>query len=179
MGDDIYFPGDYNSENSPEENSMKRTRIYLAMGTLIFASLACQAVMGGRNNSTTATPPPAIDNATQPSDVQPTEAPTESNGSSNSSVKTDFPMTADAYNITQVGDGSLVYYTKLSADDALKFYRDAYTAKGYTERQILTVVSNGTFSIVFDGDPSGKAVVIQSVDLGNGSRTIAIRLESV
>lgn len=88
-------------------------------------------------------------------------------------------MTADAFNVTEVGDGSLVYYTKLSAEDAMKFYRDAYTAKGYKERELLTVVSAGTFSIVFDGDPSGKAVVIQSVDLGDGSRTIAIRLEDV
>jgi hypothetical protein len=177
MGDDICFLRDYNSENLPKENVMKRTRIYLAIGALVLASLACQALMGGRNNSATAVPP-ANANSTQPSVVQPTQAPND-NGSSNSSVKTDFPLTPDAYNITQVGDGSIVYYTKLSADDALKFYRDTYTAKGYTERKILTVVSNGTFSIVFDGDPSGKAIVIQSVDLGNGSRTIAIRLEGV
>jgi hypothetical protein len=61
----------------------------------------------------------------------------------------------------------------------MKFYRDEYTARGYTEREILTVVSEGTFSMVFDGDPSGKAVVIQSVDLGDGSRTVSIRLEDV
>ena len=88
-------------------------------------------------------------------------------------------MTADAYNVVEVGDDSIVYYTKLSAEDAMEFYRDTYTAEGYTEREILTVVAEGTFSIVFDGDPSGKAVVIQSVDLGDGSRTIAIRLEDV
>ena len=157
---------------------MKQYRTYLAIAALVFASLACQAITGSRNNVATAVPP-SSDNATQPSEVQPTQLSSDNNGSSNSSVKTDFPLTADAYNITQVGDGSIVYYTKLSADDALKFYRDTYTAKGYTERKILTVISNGTFSIVFDGDPSGKAVVIQSVDLGDGSRTIAIRLESV
>jgi hypothetical protein len=50
---------------------------------------------------------------------------------------------------------------------------------GYTERDLLTVAENGMFSIVFDGDPSGKAVIIQSVDLGDGSRTIAIRLEDI
>src|SRR6476620_1193472 len=178
MGDDIYLPRDYNSENLPTENKMKQYRIYLAICVLVLASLACQALMGGGNNTATAVPP-SNDNATQPSEVSPTQPPSDNNGSSDSSVKTDFPLTADAYNITQVGDGSIVYYTKLSADDALKFFRDTYAAKGYTERKILTVVSNGTFSIVFDGDPSGKAVVIQSVDLGDGSRTIAIRLESV
>ncbi len=90
-----------------------------------------------------------------------------------------FPMTADAYDIIDIGDGSILYYTKLSLDDTMKFYRDEYTSRGYTERKLLTVVSDGVFSMVFDGDPSGKAVVIQSVDLGDGSRTVAIRLEDV
>jgi sirohydrochlorin ferrochelatase len=61
----------------------------------------------------------------------------------------------------------------------MEFYRNEYVSQGYTERGLLTVVSEGTFSMVFDGDPSGKAVVIQSVDLGDGSRTVAIRLEEV
>jgi hypothetical protein len=154
---------------------MKHSRIYFAIGALVLASLACQALTAGKGNSV----PPSNENATQPSAVQPTQASGDSNGNSNSSVKTDFPLTADAYNITEVGDGSIIYYTKLSADDAMKFFRDTYAAKGYTERNILTVVSPATFSMVFDGDPSGKSVVIQSVDLGNGSRTIAIRLENV
>ena len=157
---------------------MKQTQIYLAIGALVLASLACQAVIGGRTNVATVVPS-SNDNVTQSSDVHPTQAPSDNNGSSNSSVKTDFPLTADAYNITQLGDGSIVYYTKLSLADAMKFFRDTYTAKGYIERKTLTQVAQGTFSMVFDGDPSGKAVVIQSVDLGNGSRTIAIRLESV
>jgi hypothetical protein len=88
-------------------------------------------------------------------------------------------MTADAYQVVNIGDGSVLYYTKLSLEDVMKFYRDEYTAKGYTERELLTVVSDGVFSMVFDGDPSGKAIVIQSVDLGDGSRTVAIRLEDV
>ncbi len=151
---------------------MKHSRIYLVIGALVLASLACQALAGGRSNEV----PSSNDNGTQPAAVELTQSANDS-GSSNSSVKTDFPLTADAFNLVQVGDGSIVFYTKLSADDAMKFYRDTYTAKGYTERKILTVVTDGTFSMVFDGDPSGKAVVIQSVDLGDGSRTIAIRLE--
>jgi hypothetical protein len=162
---------------------MKHYRIFLAIALLVLASLACQAVTGGGSNGGN-NAPPSEDNGTQSQDVQPTAALDESNNdndssNSNSSVDTEFPMTADAYNVVQVGDGSLVYYTKLSAEEAMKFYRDEYTARGYTEREILTVVSDTTFSMVFDGDPSGKAVVVQSVDLGDGSRTIAIRLEAV
>jgi hypothetical protein len=156
---------------------MNRFKIFLAIAVLVLVSLACQALTGGGNVAPT--PGDSI--------VQPTEASGDNGGtgggsdSNNSSgaVETDFPLTADAYNVTDIGDGSLLYYTKLSSEDALKFFRDEYTAKEYTERKILTVVSDGTFSIVFDGDPSGKAVVIQSVDLGDGSRTISIRLEDV
>jgi len=162
---------------------MKHYRIFFAIAILVLASLACQALTGGGSNDGNRVPS-SNDNGTQSQDVQPTVAPDESNNNddnsnSNSSVDSEFPMTADAYNVVEVGDGSIVYYTKLSSEDAMKFYRDEYTARGYTEREILTVVSDTTFSMVFDGDPSGKAVVVQSVDLGDGSRTIAIRLEDV
>ena len=154
---------------------MKQYRIFLALTVLVVASLACNALTGRKADSA------APQESSSGGQVdQPTEsAPPVDNGSSNTTVKTDFPMTDDAYNTIDVGDGSLLYYTKMSMDDVLKFYRDEYTAKGYTERELLTTVSDGVFSIVFDGDPSGKAVVIQSVDLGDGSRTIAIRLEDV
>ncbi len=157
---------------------MKHYRVYLAIAALVLASLACQTVLGGNDAAPTA---PADNSPTQPDGAQPTAASDDDSSSDSTTISTDFPMTSDAYNVMDVGDGSIVYYTKLSMDDALEFYRDEYTARGYTEREITTVVdsSSGIFSIVFDGDPSGKAVVIQSVDLGDGSRTIAIRLEDV
>ena len=153
---------------------MKQYRIYFAVAALTLASLACQAVMGGRQNSQV-----APTDASQPDTAQPqatASSNSNDNGNSGAQVNTDFPMTADAFNITNPGDGSLVYFTKMSQTDVLKFYRDTYTAKGYKERTLLTTISDGVFSIVFDGDPSGKAVIIQSVDLGDGSRTVAIRL---
>lgn len=153
---------------------MKFYRVYLAIALLVLASLACQALGGGSRATPAA--PPANDTNSQDS-TQPTAVSSEDNNTGNA-INTDFPMTSDAYNVTQAG-GSLIFYTKLSLEDAMKFYRDTYTTKGYTERKLLTTVSNGTFSIVFDGDPSGKSVVIQSVDLGDGSRTISIRLEAV
>lgn len=155
---------------------MRNMKIYLAIAVLVLASLACNALRGGSEN-----PTPFSDGGPQPTeDTSGTDSSNESNSNeSDSSVESDFPMTADAYNVTEIGDGSILFYTKLSAEEAMDFYRDEYTAMGYTERTILTVLTNGTFSMVFDGDPSGQAVVIQSVDLGDGSRTIAIRLEDV
>ena len=154
---------------------MKYYRILLVLTILVATSLACNALAGGKNDL--AAPEPSGNQ-----EEQGTEAPAPSNsGDSSNSVTTnaDFPMTADAYNSIDIGDGSLLYYTKMSLDDVMKFYRDEYTSKGYKERELLTTISDGVFSIVFDGDPSGKAIVIQSVDLGDGSRTVAIRLEDV
>lgn len=142
---------------------MKYYRITLAIVVLVLASIACQALTGGSES-------------TVPGGLEPTPATSENNGES--VTNSAFPMTADAYNVTEAG-GSLIFYTKLTMEDTLQFYRNEYAAKGYTEREALTVISDGTFSMVFDGDPSGKAVVIQSVDLGDGSRTVSIRLEDV
>lgn len=156
---------------------MKYSRIYLAIGALVLASLACQTLLGGGNRDANDVPSSDSAGTAEPQEVQST-LPADNNNS-NATVDTDFPMTEDAFNVMDTGNGSILFYTKLSAEDAMDFYRDEYTARGYTEREILTVVSDGTFSMVFDGDPSGKSVVIQSVDLGDGSRTISIRLEDV
>ena len=134
---------------------MKLYRIHFAIVVLLLASLACQTVAGGPGDSPTAQ---SGSETSGPEVLQPT--PSEFNGNE-SLPTTDFPMTPDAYNVTEAG-GSLIFYTKLSLEDAMQFYRDTYTSRGYTEREILTVVSEGNFSIVFDGDPSGQAVVIQS-----------------
>jgi len=162
------------AEIYPRRMQMKHYRIFLAVSVLVLASLACQAVMGGGGGNPTA---PPVDEGTNDRGASTPTPPTDST-TTDETTSTEFPMTADAYNITEVS-GSLIFYTNLSLDDTMKFYRDEYTSRGYTERELLTVVSDGTLSMVFDGDPGGKAVVIQSVDLGDGSRTVAIRLEDV
>ena len=152
---------------------MKHYRIYLAAAVLVTVSLACQTLSGGTGGGNETVPPTSAGDSNTP-----VVATTDPGGSENPS-DTGFPMTADAYNVTEIGDGSILYYTNLSLEEVMAFYRAEYTSMGYTEREILTVVSDGVFSMVFDGDPSGKGVVIQSVDLGDGSRTVAIRLEDV
>ena len=152
---------------------MKHFRIYFAGAILVLVSLACQTLTGGSGGGNEPVPPTSAGDTNTP-----VIATTDPGGNGNT-TSTGFPMTADAYNINEIGDGSLLYYTNLSLEQVMAFYRAEYTSRGYTEREILTVVSDGVFSMVFDGDPSGKGVVIQSVDLGDGSRTVAIRLEEV
>ena len=153
---------------------MKPYRIYLAAAVLVAASLACQTLSGGTGGGNEPVSPTSAGDPNTP----PVVATTDPGGNENPS-DTGFPMTADAYNVNEIGDGSILYYTNLSLEEVMAFYRAEYASRGYTEREILTVVSDGVFSMVFDGDPSGKGVVIQSVDLGDGSRTVAIRLEDV
>jgi hypothetical protein len=152
---------------------MKHKQIFLALAVLILASLACNALTGGGGGGDA----PVVSSG---GDSPATDAPqdTSSSGGGNADTSASgFPITADAYNVIDTGDGNVLYYTKLPQKDVLKFYRDEYVSRGYTERALLTVISDGVFSIVFDGDPSGKAVVIQSVDLGDGSSTVAISLQ--
>lgn len=151
---------------------MKTYRIFAAILVLALALLACQAFGGGGGDSGSA--PSTNDGQGAPS--------SNSNaGDNGGGAKSEyaFPTTNDAFNVTELGEDSLLYYTKMAQEDVMNFYRDEYIPNGYKEREILTVVSDTTFSMVFDGDPSGKAVVIQSVDLGDGSSTVAIRLEEV
>ncbi|HXF84668.1 MAG TPA: hypothetical protein VNK49_04700 [Anaerolineales bacterium] len=136
-----------------------KSRMLMALTVLALALLACQTLFGGGD--------------------APTQEGIEQAPGGGSAASSDFPMTEDAYNVVEFGDNGILYYTKLPLEEVIAFYRAEYTSRGYTERELLTVIEEGTFSIVFDGDPSGKAVVVQGVDLGDGSRTVSIRLEDL
>jgi hypothetical protein len=88
-----------------------------------------------------------------------------------------FPVTPDAKNLMNVA-GTVNYQTSMSVDDVVAFYRQQLLAKGYVEREITTVIEGGIASLVFDGDPSGKALVVQVVGVGDASN-VNVRLEDV
>ncbi len=166
---------------------MTKSQRYLfpAGVALLLASLACTC--GALSPRPASTPTPSALEAEPTSteisvELSPTDtseavsAPTKppiGNGNNDSQ----FPRPDDAQNVTNIG-GTTNLQTSLSLKDALQFYQDAFAKKGYTERTILHTETNTTFSIVFDGDPSGQATVVQAVDLG-ANRNINIRLESV
>src|SRR5258708_3538900 len=99
-------------------------------------------------------------------------------GSGSSSAGSPFPMPPDASHVQDMGNGTFNFQTAMSLKDVMSFYRDAFSKKGITERTANTVTSDTTFNLVFDGDPSGKAIVVQGVDLGNGMTNGSIRYES-
>lgn len=152
---------------------MRKMNVLLAILTLVLASLACQTLTGDGNETPTQTPVVG-DEESQPSPTEDTSNDFDFSFSGDS----EFPMPDDANNVDSMAD-TVNYQTNLSLEEVMDFYRDIYGSQGYTERELLTVVSDGVFSMVFDGDPSGQAIVIQGVDLGNGSVNVNIRLEDV
>ncbi len=146
---------------------MNKSRLWIVLAALAAAALACNAVMGGAKTAT----PAAVD-----SDVEVTPT---GDSSDTQNPDSDYPMPDSVSNFTDLGQGTVTFQTTLSLEEVMDFYRDSLGKEGFTERELLTVTSDSTFSLVFDGHASGKAIVIQGVDLGDGSTNVSIRLEAV
>ena len=93
-------------------------------------------------------------------------------------VETEFPMPSGAKNVMNIS-GTVNYQVEMSLDEVMDFYRAEFNTQGLTERDILTVVSDGTFSMVFDGASNGIPIVVQGVDLGDGTSNINVRNEDI
>ncbi len=152
---------------------MKKYGILLAILALVFSSLACQMVTGDGG---------AVDHQTAPvdnTDDSPTATPASSSDDNFFfGGDSDFPMPDDAKNVVSAA-GTVNFQTNLGLDEVMDFYRDIYGKQGYTERELLTTVTDGVFSFVFDGHESGQAIVIQGVDLGDGSVNVNISFQDV
>ncbi|MDP1713542.1 MAG: hypothetical protein Q8L41_02250 [Anaerolineales bacterium] len=154
---------------------MKKYGILLATLTLVFSSLACQTVIDGGNGVDETENLPSGDNA----DDFPTAPPESSNNFYFSfGGDSEFPMPDDAKNVVSVA-GTVNYQTNLDLDEVMDFYRDIFGKQGYSERELLTTVTDGVFSFVFDGHESGQAIVVQGVDLGDGSVNVNISFQDV
>ena len=162
---------------------LRSARVLFAISVLVLASLACQALAGGGDEVVVAPEVQVQESAPAESDpVESAEQPAEveeSDPAAGLGFETEFPIPDDASNGFDLGNGMISFQTGLSLDDSLAFYREAFSAEGYTEREITTVVSDTTFSIVFDGHESGKAIVVQAVDLGGGLVNITLRFEDI
>ncbi|MDP2776316.1 MAG: hypothetical protein Q8O48_01630 [Anaerolineales bacterium] len=154
---------------------MKKYGILLATLTLVFSSLACQTVIDGGNGVDETENLPSGDNADDFS-----TAPPDSSNNFDFSFGSDseFPMPDDAKNVVSVA-GTVNYQTNLDLEEVMDFYRIIFGKQGYSERELLTTVTDGVFSFVFDGHESGQAIVVQGVDLGDGSVNVNISFQDV
>ena len=147
---------------------MKNKRLILVFAVLLITALACGFFGSGG--------------------AAPEEAPSGDSGelqqealppSDSGNYDTVFPLPPDVENFMDLGDDSINYQTSMNLDDVVAFYRGEFESAGYDERDITTVINDDTFSIVWDGHPSGKAIVVQGVDLGNGTVNVNVRFEDV
>lgn len=159
---------------------MNKYRWMVAVAALVLASLACQTVMGGGNDFpqvpdvSESTEVPDFPDAPEVTDVpqNPQEPEVPNNGGAQSG--NGFPMPSDAKNVVEAQD-TLIFETGMNVDEVIAFYRDEYGQLGLTERDSLTVVISGQlFTLVFDGDPSGKAISISGADTGSGTTAVTI-----
>jgi hypothetical protein len=154
---------------------MKKYSILLAITTLIFASLACQTIVGGGDTGFDVEALPPVDSGG--SDSQPTEElPSFDSGDVTIGGESPFPVTSDAYNIVSTPE-TVTYQSKLSSDEVIKFYQDEFSKAGYTEDTSLSTNFNGIFSLVFDGHESGKQIIIAGVPDGSGSIYVTLAFQ--
>lgn len=133
---------------------MKNYWWFLSLSVLVIASLACSLISTANSGG-------------------------GAGGAGNSGYNTKFPLPSDVSNFTETGNGSINFQTGMSLKDTIQFYRNAFKNEGLVERTVNTAITDTTFSLVFDGDPSGQAIVVQGVDLGNGKTNVNIRYEKV
>lgn len=152
---------------------MKHYRSFLFLAVLVITSLAC-GLFGG-SDSTGVGDSPASPGDTGNSGGG--ETPTSPSGSEE--YDTEFPLPPDVENFMKLDENAINYQTSMTLPEVIDFYREAFESAGYEERDITTVINDTTFSIVWDGHPSGQAVVVQGVDLGNGTTNVNVRLEDV
>jgi hypothetical protein len=131
---------------------MNKYRWLLGLSVFVMITLACSVLGGGSSGGS---------------------------GSGASGYNTKFPLPGNVSNFTDTGNNSINFQTTMSLKDTIAFYRDALTKEGLTERTVNTAITDTTFSMVFDGDPSGQSIVVQGVDLGNGKTNVNIRYEKV
>jgi hypothetical protein len=156
---------------------------FFVLLTVALVTLACSpcGLLGG--GSEPAPENTVIPSATEPPAVEPTApaaeptAPATEEGPDE--YDTAFPLPDDVQNfIGDGGESDVSFQTSLSMDEAIEFYRQALSDMGLTEYEVLTVIEDEGFSLVFTSWPNGEELVLQGVDFGD-TINVSIRLEEV
>lgn len=146
----------------------------------MMAAIACKTLTGTQEVLENAEPSAASVETEQisPSSTPIEPAETVIERATPSRIESEFPLPGDVFNYLEQ-DGGANFQSSMNLSQALDFYRMELTAQGLTERQLLTVVEEDVFSVVFDGAPNDQALVIQGVRLEAGGININIRYEDI
>ncbi len=166
--------------------------------SILLAILLCTAVITATGGATAVASPPALATPTPTAGAHPflnlsswlertypltrlrrTATPTPRYN------KVIYPLPSDA-EVVPVWDTNqtTIFYTYLSMEQVMDFYRTDLTANGATERSLLTVSDEekeSWFSMVFDDwkYAPGRSLVIQGVQIGPSRYVVSIRLEQL
>lgn len=167
---------------------MRKYNIPFAVIALVFASLACQAVMGdggsgapemptndGGGNESAPTFIPPGDSSGIPTEVTIPPIATDEHGNITIGGTPDFPLPDDATNTINMGGDLITFQTKLSLDEMLKFYRDKLPSLGYKEKESEAFTTDTVFNLTFEDPKNNKVVSIQGVDM-SGITSITISM---
>ncbi len=66
----------------------------------------------------------------------------------------------------------------MSIKDCIAWYRNTLSGQGYMERPSMTVMTDTTFNLVFDGYPDGKSLIVNGIVV-SGSITISMVYEKL
>ena len=166
------------------------SRLLLALIILILPALACQVLTGDGSEEPTAViveptslPTEAIPTEAIPTEVQPTSPPQETapppQPTEPETYDSPFPLPSDVQNFSMLTAEQINYQTSFSMDEVIAFYRAEFSAQGLSERGILTVIEENAFSMVFDGSPNGKSIVLQGFPLDENTTNVNLRYEEI
>jgi outer membrane lipoprotein-sorting protein len=106
-------------------------------------------------------------------EAKPTDAPAAAEPAK---VKSAFPLPDGAKIVTSTPE-MVIASTNLKMADAIEFYRKDAKAKGFTEKDILTTITDNVFSIVFTRPNEEKELVIQGTVVAADNLTLSLRYE--
>ena len=151
---------------------MKQThiKIFSVITLLVLVSLAC-SFFGGKSEEIEA----LIEEAEEVIEESDLSDLTDQEDGDTASGESDFPY-PDGAKIMMEAEDLLIYQIPMEMDEVIKYYRQEFGRQGMTERELLTVIEDSTFSLVFDGAPNGLSIVVQGVDFG-GEINVSIRYE--
>lgn len=136
---------------------MKKTSLHLTLAIILIATASF--TFAGCTQS-----------AKQPS--------SQSDTTKSETIESPFVMTDDANGVTKTSESQIMYKTDKDLEGVLDFYREKLTAKDLKEREILTVQSDTTLNLVFDGSENNQAIVIQAVIIGDYTN-VTVRYEEI
>lgn len=163
---------------------MSRRAVHISvLVMLFFGGLACGLGSGSpaATEGPPPTTPPAPTNTSEPPSPQPTVESETGNGGEVEEVDYDtvFPLPDNVQNFMgEGGESQINFQTSLTMDEVIAFYRRAFAEMDLSEYDILTVIEDEAFSMVFTGWPTGEELVIQGVVFAD-STNVNIRLEEV